>query len=137
MNRIFALALGPELIWTAVFYITTFFSFRNSSPTIPGNARLEVILWVLPAAGVLLSFAPFAWTPGNLWWLLLRIAVCGTIGVYLVVERLCRAIDYNDSRNSGVRAAFILFISLGYALLMIGIAVISTFFLIKTGYPHS
>jgi hypothetical protein len=137
MNRGFTFALGPELIWALYFGAAFLFAARNSPPTQEGNVRLEAVLWILPAAGVLSSFAPLFWAPASPWWLLLRIAISGLIGLYLVVVHLCGAIDYEDSRNSGVGSGFVLFLSLGLVLLTSGLVVSAIFVFMKARFPNS
>lgn len=131
MNRSLAFALGPELIWAALFFVASLLVARNQPPTLAGNQRLELILWFLPLAGVLLSFVPLAWNPGNPWVLLSRIAGAGLIGLYLVVTHMCGGIDYNDSRNSGVGTAFVLFLMLGTMALFAGVCITAITFFIK------
>ncbi len=96
---------------------------RNQPPSEAGSARIESLLWLFTLGGVLVSFLPLAWTASGSWLMLLRIALAGAVGLCFVVTRLCGGIDYGDSRNSGVGSAWILFLSLGFVLLLIGFAV--------------
>jgi hypothetical protein len=89
----------------------------NQPPTVAGNQRLELIGWFLPLIGVVLSLGTFAWLPGNKWIGLGRVLVSGVIGVYAVTTLLCGAMRYDDSRNSGVGTAWMVFIMLGWIAL--------------------
>jgi hypothetical protein len=112
---------------------TTLLNSRNQPPTVAGNQQLELIGWLLPITGVILSFVPLAWAPGNNWLWLLRIVVAGLVGIVVVTNHLCTAIDYGDSRNSGVGTAFMLFVGLGIVALGIGTAIAAVVFLLKAG----
>jgi hypothetical protein len=120
MNRSPAHIFGPELIWALLFLAASLLVAQNRPPTEAGGARLESLLWLFALGGVLVSFVPLAWTTSNSWWMLLRIAVVGIIGLCVVVTRLCCGIDYGDSRNSGVGSAFVMMIAFGLVLLLIG-----------------
>ena len=131
MNRYAAYALGPELVWVLMFGITALLVARNQPPTLAGNQQLELIGYFLPLAGVIVSFVPLAWTPGSPWWWLLRIMLAGLVGVFTVTNHLCGGIDYNDSRNSGVGTAFVLFLGIGGMALCGGAVIAAVFFFTK------
>lgn len=98
----------------------------NVPPTVDGNQRLEAIGWLWGPAAVLLSFATLWWLPGGRWWALLRVFVAGCVGVSFVTTALCGAMLYNDSRDSGVGTAWMMFIMFGWITLG-GASVIAAF----------
>ena len=114
-----------------MFAVAALFVTRNRPPTLLGNQQIEAVLWCLPLAGVLLSFVPLAWAQGNQWAWLLRIALVGVVGVCALTTYLCGAIDYSDSRNSGVGAGWMMFIGLGLMTLFCGLAIASVFIFTK------
>lgn len=105
--------IGPELCWFALYLGTLLLGAANEPPTVAGNQRLEMIGWFLPLIGVALSLVTLAWLPLK-WWGLARVLFAGAIGVPFVVTALCGAIRYNDSRDSGVGTAWMMFIMLGW-----------------------
>jgi hypothetical protein len=137
MNRYTNYVFGPEMIWALLFVVASFLVARNQPPTEAGSARLESLLWLFALGGVLVSFVPQAWTTSGTWWMLLRIAVASTIGVCVVVTRICGGIDYGDSRNSGVGAAFVMMIGFGLVLLLIGLAVAAVWIVFKARMSHT
>jgi hypothetical protein len=116
-----------------MYGFTSFLNSRNQPPTVAGNQQLELVGYFLPVVGVVLSFVPLAWAPGNNWLWLLRIVVAGLVGIVVVTSHLCTAIDYGDSRNSGVGTAFMLFVGLGIIALGIGAVIAGLVFLFKQG----
>ena len=86
----------------------------NVPPTVEGNQRLEAIGWLWGSVAALLSFATLWWLPGGRWWALLRVFVAGCVGVSFVTTTLCGAMVYNDSRDSGVGTAWMMFIMFGW-----------------------
>jgi hypothetical protein len=131
VNRYFAYILGPELTWVLLLIVTVLLVMRNEPSTEAGNQQLENIGWFLPIVGVTLSFIPLAWAPGSQWVWLLRIGLVGLVGVCLVTSILCGGINYNDSRNSGVGTAYVLFIGLGITALLFGGLMATIFFITK------
>jgi hypothetical protein len=108
---------GPELCWMLLCGATMLLRTTNQPPTLAGNQRLELIGWFLPLIGIVLSLGTFAWLPGNKWLALGRVLVSGLVGVGVVTTLLCGAIRYDDSRNSGVGTAWMVFIMLGWIAL--------------------
>lgn len=132
MNR-FSYLLGPETLWALIYLAASLLVARNQPPTKAGSEFLESLSWWFVIGSAIISFLPMVWAslpsmPGNAWWMLLRIAVSGAIGVCVVVTKLCGGIDYGNSRNSGLGAAFIMWIILGWMVLFAG-AVISAFWI--------
>jgi len=123
--------LGPELVWLLLYGATTLLGHRNQPPTEAGSRQLETIGWFLPLIGVALSFVPLWWAAGNKWIWLLRIGVAGLVGVVAVTTKLCGAIDYGDSRNSGVGSAYLIFIMLGVMALFAGSAIAALTFIFR------
>lgn len=131
MNRVLVYLAGPELIWVVAYALTALLISRNNPPTLEGNQRLELIGWFLPTLSTLLSFAPFWWLPDQRWLLLARVVLAGLVGAVLVTSHLCGGIDYQDSRNSGVGTAFVLFVGLSYMLLLALAIVTALLFLFR------
>lgn len=105
---------------------------RNQPPTEEGSRQLESLWWVLAIASVLLSFVPLALkAAGSPWWMLLRIAIAGALGVIFVNAKICDGVDYDDSRNSGVGSWFILLWILGWLRLGLGLVIAGFYFLLK------
>ena len=96
---------------------TALIGATNQPPTVAGNQRLELIGWFLPLIGILLSSGTLAWLPGSKWWGLARVFFSGAVGVFVVTTILCGAIRYDDSRDSGVGTAWMVFIMLGWIAL--------------------
>jgi hypothetical protein len=137
MNRYTSYMFGPEAIWVLLFLAASLLVVQNRPPTEAGSARLESLLWLFSLGGVLVSFVPLAWMTSGQWWMLLRIALAGAIGLCFVVTRLCGGIDYGDSRNSGVGAAFVMMIAFGLVLLLIGLAVAAMWIWAKSRSGHT
>ncbi len=122
-----AYVAGPEMAWVLTVAVAYALVARNQPPTEVGSQQLERIAWFFPWLTVLLSFVPLAWTPGNAWWCLLRIAVVGLVGIFFVTGVVCNGIDYGDSRNSGVGSGYMVLLILGYAALFGGLLVAALF----------
>jgi hypothetical protein len=137
LNRYSTYILGPELIWTLLLLAASVLVAQNRPPTEAGSARLESLLWLFSLGGVLVSFLPFAWTATGSWWMLSRVGLASAIGLCFVVTRLCGGIDYGNSRNSGVGAAWVMMIGLGLVLLMIGLAVAAVWIGAKARSGHA
>ncbi|WP_080057945.1 hypothetical protein [Spirosoma aerolatum] len=119
MNRLLPFLLGPEFVWVGLLAITgLFISFSQPLPPNDHDKLLNAG-WFLPGLGVLLAFATLYWVPGGQWWWLLRVGLASLVGIFLVVNFLCEAAIYNDSRDSGIGSAYILFIGLGISVLAI------------------
>ncbi|MCI0539365.1 MAG: hypothetical protein L0Z50_29505 [Verrucomicrobiales bacterium] len=129
MKRTLAFSLGPELIWVLTYGLAAFLVRRNRPPSEVLNHQLVLAGWILTLAGALLSFLPLTWMPGNKWLLLLRIFISGMVGVFAVSLGVCGGIDYGDSRNSGLAAAFALFLGAGFVAVVAG-ELLAAFFLI-------
>ncbi|UFH53731.1 hypothetical protein [Spirosoma sp. KNUC1025] len=124
MNRLTAYLLGPELIWLAMLGLTGIIVTLYQPMPANDHDRLLNFGYFLPVIGVLLAFSPLYWGPGSHWWWLLRIILASLIGAGLLVGYLCEAARYNDSRDSGIGTAFMLFIGLGWFSL-IGMVIIA------------
>lgn len=118
MNRTVAYLLGPELAWLLMLAVTGLIIFLNQPLPANDHDKLLNFGWFQPIIGVLLAFAPLLWVPGGHWWWLVRIALTSLIGVGLLVSYLCDAARYDDSRDSGIGTAFMLFAGLGWMVLL-------------------
>jgi hypothetical protein len=107
---------GPELCWILLYAATVLLGSSNQPPTVEGNQRLELIGWLLPLIGVAASLVTLAWLRAT-WWALARVLLAGTVGAPVVITTLCGAIRYDDSRDSGVGTAWMVFIMLGWVAL--------------------
>ncbi|MGA0557711.1 hypothetical protein ACO2Q8_13735 [Larkinella sp. VNQ87] len=134
MNRSFTHLLGPELIWLLLSVLAHVLASRNQPTTEAGNDQLLTLAWVLPFGAILLSFISLAWAPGNSWWWLLRIGLVGLFGLVYLTNVLCGAIDYHDSRNSGVGTGFIMYVIFGGFFLLVGIAITALFLLTRWNF---
>jgi len=67
-----------------------------------------------------LTFIVFAVRGPGRWWLLARVNAACLVGLFLTVVRVSSAIDYQDSRNSGVLAGFVISLTIG--MFVLGIA---------------
>jgi len=105
------------------------FVIANQPLTGIGHLKLIFSSWYLPAIGVMLAFVPLFWAPGNQWWWLLRIGLSSLIGVLLLVGFMSKAGSYDDIRDVGVGIGFVLFVGLGWAILLIMVLVVTLFLL--------
>ncbi len=116
MDRCTSLLLGPEMYWLVVSLALYLFGLRNVPATEAGSRALERFLWLLPLVFVPAVFLCYLF-PAARWWLLLRINVATMMGLLAAVWVVCAAIDYGDSRNSGVASGFVVSLSVGSVLL--------------------
>jgi len=105
MNRGVRWLIGPELFWLLTYGVTVGLTRLNLPPTATGNAWLERLAWILPLAaipaGFLWSFGLIA--PGqSRGWLAARLTLATLVGVNVCLFQIAGAVDYRDSRNSGV-----------------------------------
>lgn len=63
---------------------------------------------------------------------MLRIGVAGLIGIVSVSNRFCVAIDYQDSRNSGVGTMFMMMVIFGAFFLFLGMIGTTLFIKFRT-----
>lgn len=135
MNRTLAYFLGPELAWLLMLALTSL--IITLSQPLPANDHDKLLNfgWFLPIIGVLLAFAPLLWAPGSHWWWLVRIILASLLGVGLLVGSLCQAATYNDSRNSGIGTAFMLFSGLGWMVLIGMVFIVALTILAKWPFP--
>lgn len=99
----------------------------NHPPTEAGNVRLESLAWYLLFSAIILSFAPLYWSQTGLGWSMLRIGIAGLVGVTSVATAFCAAIDYNDSRNSGVGTLWMMLVIFGVLFLFLAMIVVSLY----------
>jgi len=77
----------------------------NLPPTEAGNAWLERLAWIVPLAAIP---AGFLWSLGFMapgqsrGWLAARLTLATLVGLNVCLFHIACAIDYRDSRNSGV-----------------------------------
>lgn len=131
MNRIVAYLLGPELIWLGMLALTGLIISLSQPLPATDHDKLLNLGWFLPALGVLLAFLPLFWAPGSQWWWLTRISIASLTGSYFVINFLCEAARYNDSRDSGIGSAFMVFIGLGWMVLFALVFLAALCFLAK------
>jgi hypothetical protein len=104
---------GPEAWWLVVYAATLLLAGTNEPPTVEGNQRLELIGWFWGPLAALISFATLWWLRSK-WWGLARVFTAGCVGVFFVTTALCGAMRYDDSRDSGVGTAWMVFIMFGW-----------------------
>lgn len=126
-NRITTFLLGPELSWLLMYGLALLLVAPNHPPTEAGNVRLESIAWYVLFAAIILSFVPLYWSQSGLGWWMLRIGIAGLIGITSVATAFCSAIDYNDSRNSGVGTLWIMLVIFGAFFLFLGMIGVSLY----------
>ncbi len=111
MSRAFMWLWGPELYWFLFYVFTVLVARLNLPPTDLGNAWLERLGWLLPLFAVP---GAFLWTYGFLTpgqsrsWLTARLILACLVGLNVCLFQLIGAIDYKDSRNSGVLGVWIM-----------------------------
>jgi len=111
MNRALEWLLGPELYWFLIFLFTVLVARLNLPPTDLGNAWLERLGWLLPLVAVP---GAFLWSYGFLspgqsrGWLTARLILATLVGLNVCLFQLIGAIDYKDSRNSGVLGVWVM-----------------------------
>ena len=118
-SRISALLVGPELYWVFAYVVAYLLAARNSPPTPAGNAFLERMWWLFPLLTVPFSYLLYLAPNAGRWGLLIRINVAAAVGLTFCLVRLTSAIDYRDSRNSGVFGGFVIGIGVGVLLLTV------------------
>lgn len=123
MNRLSPYLLGPELYWLAMYGLTRLLARINLPVSDAGNAWMERLgAWLLPLVAVPLSF----WLvfglmqPGqSRGWLWARLLLATFIGLNACLFHLVEAIDYHDSRNSGVLGVWMYGVMVGGLLFVI------------------
>jgi hypothetical protein len=124
--------LGPELLWLLLSITATALAAWNDPPTVERSRQLAVVALVIPVAGVVLSFVPFAWMHAR-WWLLARINVAALIGIFFVATKICGAIRY-DGHEPGSGTAWMLITGLSVSLLILFSAI--TLIILLTSPRH-
>ncbi len=123
MSRAWLYVLGPELVWVVVCLATWWVGAQNRPATETGSQRVEMMIWWVPAVGVLLAFLTLAVPmPASRWWTYLRAALTALPGIVVVSTIICSYVDYGDSRNSGLAAAWMVAIMVG--CLALGVALL-------------
>lgn len=126
-SRITTFLLGPELSWLCMYGLALLLVAPNQPPTEAGNVRLESLVWYVLFGAILLSFVPLYWSASGLGWWMLRIGIAGLIGIASVATAFCSAINYNDSRNSGVGTLWIMLVIFGAFFLFLGMICVSLY----------
>ena len=130
-SRITTFLLGPELSWLLMYGVALLLVAPNQPPTEAGNVRLESLAWYVLFSAIILSFAPLYRSQSGLGWWMLRICIAGLIGITSLATKFCGAIDYHDSRNSGVGTLWIMLVIFGVIFLFLGMIGISLFIKFK------
>jgi hypothetical protein len=131
-GRITTFLLGPELSWILMYGLALLLVAPNQPPTEAGNIRLESLAWYTLFGAIVLSFIPMYWSQMGLGWSMLRIGIAGLIGITSVATAFCSAIDYNDSRNSGVGTLWMMLVIFGTIFLFLGMIVVSLYIKFKS-----
>ena len=80
---------------------------------------LERLWWLFPLVAVPLSYLVYLAPNAGRWWLLVRINVAALVGLTFCLLSTSSAIDYHDSRNSGLFGGFALGLGFGVILLVV------------------
>lgn len=120
-NRLVTYIAGPEISWFLIYGFVLFLGSQNQPPTYSGNLRLENMSWLVLITAIVISFIPFLWIQENRGWLMFRTGLSGLAGVFFISTKLCEAIKYNDSRDSGVGTLYVMLIMLGFVMLSLGL----------------
>lgn len=124
MNRVLPFLFGPELYWLAVWLLTPVVTKRHLPPDPAVTSSLDQAWAVPPLLIVPLTFACFLIPGSSRWWLLLRIDLAIAVGLVLTTNRFCEAMTYHKpSAGPGVGTAWMVMLSLGYLLMLVGTAV--------------
>lgn len=126
-NRITTLLLGPELPWLLMYGLALLLVAPNKPATEAGNIRLESLAWYVLFAAIMLSFVPLRWSQMGLGWSMLRIGIAGLVGITSLATAFCAAIDYHDSRNSGVGTLWMMLVIFGVIFLFLGMIGVSLY----------
>ena len=126
-GRISTFLLGPELSWLLMYGLALLLVAPNQPPTEAGNVRLESLAWYVLFGAIILSFVPLYWSQSGFGWWMLRIGIAGLIGITSVTTAFCSAIDYHDSRNSGVGTLWIMLVIFGAIFLFLGMIAVSLY----------
>ncbi len=119
LSRLFHYVIGPELYWLTVCLGIHLLGLRNSPPTEAGSRFLEQFWYWLPFAFVPAGFLLYLLPNAGRWWLLLRLDLATLVGLFIASALLTESVDFQDSRNSGVAAGFIMSVSLGFVVLVV------------------
>ena len=117
--RLSALLIGPELYWILAYAVAYLLAARNYPPTPAGNAFLERMWWIFPLLAVPVSYLLYLVSNTGRLGLLIRINVAAAVGLTFCLARLTSAVDYRDSRNSGVFGGFVIGMGVGMLLLAV------------------
>ncbi|WP_254560812.1 hypothetical protein [Dyadobacter diqingensis] len=120
-NRLVTYIAGPEVSWFLIYGFVLFLGSQNQPPTYSGNLRLENMSWLVLITAIVISFIPFLWIQENRGWLTFRTGLSGLAGIFFISTKLCEAIKYNDSRDSGVGTLYVMLIMLGFVILSLGL----------------
>jgi hypothetical protein len=113
--------LGPELVWIVLLALAQALPVLNRPPTEAGNRWMMRLGWAWMTLGMALPFALWPFVSYGKGWLLLRIAIAGAVGGLWSSFVWCGAVDYKDSRNSGLLALWTLYVMAGAATLLAGL----------------
>jgi hypothetical protein len=112
-SRLFPYLIGPELYWTTLILVIYLLCRQNLPPTEQGNNFLASLFFPVALVGVPLAFACFLVNGPGRWLLLLRVNLTTVVGLIWIASLLGGAVDYRDSRNSGVGSGVLITIILG------------------------
>ncbi|MCL4691669.1 MAG: hypothetical protein KJ060_04065 [Candidatus Hydrogenedentes bacterium] len=114
MKRLRMLLAGPEAYWLLVSVAMYFLASGNTPPTEAGNQAVEKWWFILPLALVPATFfILLLHRNGSAAGLLVRINLTCIAGLIVSVHLITGAIDYGDSRNSGVGMGYVMSIIFG------------------------
>jgi hypothetical protein len=113
MKRLLPYLLGPELYWLMVTLVVDGFAAGNEPPTDSGNRVLEGFTYWLPLIAVPAGFTAFLVPGPSRGWLAAHLFLATAIGLNLSLVIVMGAIDYQDSRNSGLLGVWAIGLAVG------------------------
>jgi hypothetical protein len=124
MNRLYALFLGPEILWLFFYLIVLILIRLTKSPNPDMDSFWVNTAFIVPLVLIPLTFMIY-FIPGvSHSWLLLRIWIVGLVGAHFV---LSKSLGVHSEGGPGVGTAYIMGMGIVFVMLIAG----SIFALIK------
>lgn len=101
------------MYWIVVYLCMARLAGGNEPPTEAGSVSLEKWWWLLAVPLTPLTFLTFAFPWAGRWWWLVRVNVSVLLGLVISAYVITAAVDYQDSRNSGTFAGWVLSVMFG------------------------
>ena len=117
MTRPLQILLGPEMLWIVIYLAVSLLVKFSSAPIKSMDATWLSMAWIIPLAGMLLTFS-FYFIPGiehN--WLWLRVWIAGLLGAHYALEKALKA---HTEQGPGVGTAYLMGMIFVIIMLIIG-----------------